>query len=85
MNQTNPSIRPGGETRPLILGIGGTTRAGSTTERALSVALAQRIRAKGQTPFLHVFPDNPASRLYESIGFVPRRELHVTWLAPNGV
>jgi ribosomal protein S18 acetylase RimI-like enzyme len=53
--------------------------------RALSVTLAQRIRASGQTPFLHVFPDNPASQLYKSIGFVPRRELLVTWLAPNGV
>lgn len=38
MNQTSQSIRSGGA-RPLILGVGGTTRAGSTTERALSVAL----------------------------------------------
>lgn len=51
--------------------------------RALSVAMAQRIRAAGQTPFLHVFPDNrSAARLYESIGFVRRRELLVTWLKP---
>jgi FMN reductase len=39
VNQTSPSIRSHGETRPLILGIGGTTRPGSTTERALKVAL----------------------------------------------
>jgi len=39
VNQSSPLPRSSGETRPLILGVGGTTRAGSTTERALSVAL----------------------------------------------
>ena len=52
--------------------------------RMLTVAMAQRIRADGQTPFLHVFPDNePAAQLYESIGFVRRRELLVSWLVPE--
>ena len=39
LNPAHRSAPPGAETRPLILGVGGTTRAGSTTERALSVAL----------------------------------------------
>lgn len=51
--------------------------------RALTIALASRIRAAGQTPFLHVFPDNrSASGLYESIGFAARRQLLIVWLAP---
>jgi GNAT superfamily N-acetyltransferase len=51
--------------------------------RALTVALARRIRVSGRTPFLHVFPDNlPASKLYESIGFATRRPLVIVWLAP---
>jgi ribosomal protein S18 acetylase RimI-like enzyme len=53
--------------------------------RTLSVAIAAHIRATGRTPFMHVFPENDsASRLYRSIGFVPRRELLVVWLAPEG-
>jgi ribosomal protein S18 acetylase RimI-like enzyme len=52
--------------------------------RDLTLALASRVRAAGRTPFLHVFPDNRAAGgLYESIGFVDRRELQVIWLAPR--
>lgn len=52
--------------------------------RRMTVAMALRIRAEGQTPFLHVFPDNePAARLYKSLGFVRRRELLVSWLVPE--
>ncbi|HEX2114565.1 MAG TPA: GNAT family N-acetyltransferase [Alphaproteobacteria bacterium] len=51
--------------------------------RDLTLALASRFRAAGRTPFLHVFPDNrAAAKLYESLGFVDRRELQVVWLAP---
>jgi FMN reductase len=39
VNRPDPSLPAGGRARPLILGVGGTTRVGSTTERALSVAL----------------------------------------------
>jgi ribosomal protein S18 acetylase RimI-like enzyme len=41
--------------------------------RALTIALAVRIHADGRTPILHVFPENRAAQLYESIGFVQRR------------
>jgi ribosomal protein S18 acetylase RimI-like enzyme len=51
--------------------------------RTLTIALANRIRADGRTPFLHVFADNrSAGTLYGSIGFVARRDLFVVWLAP---
>jgi ribosomal protein S18 acetylase RimI-like enzyme len=50
--------------------------------RALMLALAARIHAAGRTPFLHVFPDNPAGTLYESVGFVDRAVLQVVWFAP---
>jgi ribosomal protein S18 acetylase RimI-like enzyme len=51
--------------------------------RALTVALARRIRDGGRVPFLHVYPDNPAAELYRSIGFVDRVKLLVVWLAPT--
>lgn len=36
-------------------------------------AVAAVIRDRGETPFLHTAADNPAIRLYESIGFTLRR------------
>jgi ribosomal protein S18 acetylase RimI-like enzyme len=52
--------------------------------RALSGALVARIRAAGQMPFLHVYPDNKAAfALYKAMGFVQRTTLVVTWLAPK--
>jgi GNAT superfamily N-acetyltransferase len=52
--------------------------------RALTAALAARIRVAGQMPFLHVYPDNKAAvALYKSMGFVERTTLIVTWLAPK--
>lgn len=51
--------------------------------RLLTAALAARIQAAGQIPFLHVFPDNvAAARLYSAMGFVERAQLTIVWLAP---
>lgn len=35
--------------------------------------------ARGETPFLHVFPDNPAVALYRRVGFRERTRLWVIW------
>ena len=46
--------------------------------QALVAVLAQRIRARGETPFLHVRPDNAdAVHVYEKLGFRTRRTLSV--------
>lgn len=46
--------------------------------RALSATVISAILARGETPYLHVFATNEAAiRLYESLGFVLRSELHV--------
>ncbi|MEE2691400.1 MAG: GNAT family N-acetyltransferase [Pseudomonadota bacterium] len=46
---------------------------------ALSYAVAARIAARGETPFLHAYASNEgAIRLYESLGFVLRSEVTVT-------
>lgn len=39
----------------------------------LVLAVAHGIRARGETPFLHTSAENPAIRLYESLGFRLRR------------
>ncbi|MGH6781849.1 MAG: GNAT family N-acetyltransferase [Sphingomonadaceae bacterium] len=45
-------------------------------------AVAERIRARGETPFLHVYPSNTgAIALYEALGFVLRRPITLTLLA----
>lgn len=51
--------------------------------KALTAALASRIRAGGAMPFLHVYDDIPAFGLYKKMGFVPRTTLTVIWLAPQ--
>jgi predicted GNAT family acetyltransferase len=44
--------------------------------------VAERIVARGETPFLHVYPDNRgAIALYETLGFALRRTLTLTILA----
>lgn len=49
--------------------------------RALSLAVSARIRADGDTPFLHAWTSNaPAIALYESLGFELRREVTVAVL-----
>ncbi|WCT73024.1 GNAT family N-acetyltransferase [Sphingomonas naphthae] len=50
--------------------------------RALTAFIANRIAARGETPFLHCYPGNAAAvALYERLGFVARRELVLTILA----
>lgn len=47
--------------------------------------VAERILARGETPFLHAYADNRgAIALYESLGFRLRCDVNVTVLAPVG-
>lgn len=43
--------------------------------RRLIHAIAAGIRERGEEPFLHTTADNPATRLYESMGFIRRSEV----------
>ena len=49
---------------------------------ALTLHLAREALARGETPFLHVFPDNPAAALYGRFGFRDRATLWVLWRRP---
>lgn len=50
---------------------------------ALMGVVAARIEARGETPFLHVYPHNTgAIRLYESLGYRIRCEMKMTVLTP---
>jgi len=52
---------------------------GQGLAKVLVSAVTQNIVARGETPFLHVYPDNvPAIATYEAIGFTARRQLHFT-------
>ena len=46
--------------------------------RRVTAAVVNRIRDDGAQAFLHVLPSNPARGLYESMGFVGRRESIIT-------
>jgi predicted GNAT family acetyltransferase len=46
---------------------------------AITVQLALRAMARGETPFLHVFHNNSAAALYERLGFRERARLWVIW------
>jgi ribosomal protein S18 acetylase RimI-like enzyme len=46
---------------------------------AVTTHLARQALARGETPFLHVFPDNPAIALYVRLGFRERARLWVLW------
>ena len=37
---------------------------------------------RGEVPFLHVLPENPAAELYRRLGFEVRRQLWVLWRKP---
>ena len=55
---------------------------GQGLARRLSQHLAALIAARGDTAFLHAWRDNtPAIRLYESLGFAWRSDVHVAVLA----
>ncbi len=45
--------------------------------RLLIARIVQDIAQRGKTAFLHSFADNPAVRVYESLGFRLRRHLHL--------
>jgi GNAT superfamily N-acetyltransferase len=49
---------------------------------AMIFRTARPIFARGQTPFLHVFPDNPAMELYARLGFRWRATLWLTRRRP---
>jgi ribosomal protein S18 acetylase RimI-like enzyme len=46
---------------------------------AITTHLACQALARGDIPFLHVFPDNPAIALYRRLGFRERAHLWVIW------
>jgi ribosomal protein S18 acetylase RimI-like enzyme len=46
---------------------------------AITMQLALSAMARGETPFLHVFPNNPAAALYDRLGFRERARLWVIW------
>lgn len=45
---------------------------------ALMRVILGRIRSRGETAFLHVYPDNPATALYRALRFSVRREMIFT-------
>lgn len=47
---------------------------------ALMGVVIDRILARGETTFLHCYPDNPAVALYKALGFSVRREIVYTIL-----
>lgn len=49
---------------------------------ALTRVLARKFLMEGDTPFLHVFTDNPAIDLYSRLGFRTRKKLWVLWYRP---
>jgi predicted GNAT family acetyltransferase len=49
---------------------------------ALTVHVARRVSERGLTPFLHVYPDNPANALCARLGFSERTRLWVVWRRP---
>lgn len=58
---------------------------GQGLARRLVLAVMANIRARGDRPLLHVRPENePAIALYRSLGFVDRRELSISMVAPPG-
>ncbi|NTH68537.1 GNAT family N-acetyltransferase [Agrobacterium rhizogenes] len=55
---------------------------GKRLAQMLTVELCTRIRSDGGIPFLHVYAANQSAiALYEKLGFVKRRRLHVTGLS----
>ena len=46
---------------------------------AITLHLAHLTLSRGEVPFLHVFPENPAVALYRRLGFRERTRLWVIW------
>lgn len=46
---------------------------------AVIARLARGVLDRGEQPFLHVFPDNPAMALYARLGFRERARVCVLW------
>lgn len=51
--------------------------------RTVTSHLLRQAQERGEIPFLHVFPDNPAASLYARWGFRPRTQLYVIWRRPR--
>jgi len=49
---------------------------------AITAHLARAAITRGEVPFLHVFPDNPALALYRRLGFRARTTMWVLWHRP---
>ncbi len=49
----------------------------------LTQYLGHRARTHGEVPSLHVFPENPAMRVYARLGFRERARLWVLWRRPK--
>lgn len=49
----------------------------------LTQYLTHRARVRGETSFLHVFPENPAMMVYARLGFRERARLWVLWRRPR--
>jgi predicted GNAT family acetyltransferase len=49
---------------------------------ALTLHLVHQSFERGEVPFLHVFPDNPAASLYARWGFQERALHYVIWRRP---
>jgi ribosomal protein S18 acetylase RimI-like enzyme len=67
-----------------LSGIGTAPEArGQGLATALTVGLARAVFARGEIPFLHVFPENrSAVGVYERLGFRQRATLYVVWRRP---
>jgi hypothetical protein len=75
--------RPDAEAIPWV---SGGARAADGRDRApRSACLARAASARGEVPFLHVYPNNPAAALYTRLGFVIRATLWVLWRRPLAV
>jgi predicted GNAT family acetyltransferase len=56
---------------------------GQALGSCLTAYLARRAQARGEVPFLHVFPENSAIRVYARLGFRERTRLWVLWRRPR--
>jgi predicted GNAT family acetyltransferase len=59
-----------------------TAARGRGLAAALMIHLCRRAAERGDVPFLHVFPSNPAVALYQRLWFRTRAQLWVLWRRP---